>query len=159
MQLHELKPTHKSKTKKRIGRGGKRGTYSGRGMKGQKSRSGAKKKPGFEGGKTPLWRQIAKLKGFKSIHPKKETVNVGQLNKKFSDGDVITPKKLQKAGLIDNIKTGVKILSDGDLSKKLEIKDCFVSKIAKEKIEKAGGKVSEKHALESHRGLKVESEK
>ena len=144
MQLHKLKPDHKSKTKKRIGRGGKRGTYSGRGMKGQKSRSGTKKKPGFEGGKTPLWRQIAKQKGFKSIHPKKETVNVGQLNKKFSDGDIITPKKLQKVGLVDNIKIGVKILSNGDLDKRLEVRDIEVSKFAKEKIEKAGGVVKSK---------------
>jgi len=144
MQLHQLKPIHKLKKKKRIGRGGKRGTYSGRGMKGQKSRSGVKKKPGFEGGKTPLWRQLAKQKGFKSIHPKKEIVNLSQLNKNFSDGDIITPRNLQKVGLIDNIKTGVKILSNGNLSKKLEIKGCFVSDGAREKIEKMGGVVNSK---------------
>ena len=144
MQLHELKPSHKLKTKKRVGRGGKRGTYCGRGMKGQKSRSGVKKKPGFEGGKTPLWRQLAKQKGFKSIYPKNEIVNLGQLNKKFSDGDIITLKRLQKKGLVDNIKVGVKILGDGNIDKRLEVKGVEVSKSAKEKIEKAGGKISNK---------------
>jgi len=142
MQLHQLKPIHKLKKKKRVGRGGKRGTYSGRGMKGQKSRSGVKKKPGFEGGKTPLWRQLAKQKGFKSIHPKKEIVNLSQLNKKFSDGDIITLKRLQKKGLVDNIKVGVKILGDGNINKKLEVRGVEASKSAKEKIEKAGGVVN-----------------
>ena len=104
MQLHELKPIHKLKAKKRVGRGGKRGTYSGRGIKGQKSRSGSKRKPGFEGGKTPLWRQLPKKKGFKSIHLKPTIVNLDVLEKNFSDGDLVIPRRLLKKGLIDNIK-------------------------------------------------------
>jgi len=142
MQLHELKPIHKLKAKKRVGRGGKRGTYSGRGIKGQKSRSGSKRKPGFEGGKTPLWRQLPKKKGFKSIHLKPTIVNLDVLEKNFSDGDLVIPRRLLKKGLIDNIKTGVKILGQGEIKKKLIIKDCFISKSAKEKIEKAGGEAN-----------------
>ena len=143
MQLHELKPNHKLKKKKRVGRGGKRGTYSGRGIKGQKSRSGSKRKPGFEGGRTPLWRQLPKKKGFKSIHSKPMAINLNILEKKFSDGDLITPRELLKKGLIDNIKLGAKILGQGEITKKLIVKNCLISKSAKEKIEKAGGKIFE----------------
>jgi large subunit ribosomal protein L15 len=142
MQLHKLKPNHKLKKKKRVGRGGKRGTYSGRGIKGQKSRSGSKRKPGFEGGKTPLWRQLSKKKGFKSIHPKPIAINLNILEKKFSEGDLITPRELRKKDLVDNIKLGAKILGQGEITKKLIVKNCLISKSAKEKIEKAGGKVS-----------------
>ena len=146
MKLHELKPKQQKKNKKRVGRGNSsgHGTYSGRGIKGQKSRSGRRKpRPGFEGGKMPLIRQIPKVRGmgYDSIHPKMQIVNVNDSDKKFKDQEIITPKKLQEKGLIDKIKPGVKILGDGELKKKLIIEDCKVSKGAKEKIEKAGGKI------------------
>lgn len=150
MQLHQLKPKHKRKRKKRIGRGGKRGTYSGRGMKGQKSRAGAKIKSTFleqvlkfpkrrgAGGR----RKKAEAKRrFRSIRPKPEIINIDQLQKKFKDGDLITPGRLLKEGLIDTIKKGVKILGEGELKKKLVIEGCLLSKSAKEKIEKAKGEI------------------
>lgn len=150
MQLHQLKLKHKRKRKKRIGRGGKRGTYSGRGMKGQKSRAGAKIKSSF----LEASRKLPKKRGiggkrkkaeakrrFRSIRPKPEIINIGDLGKKFKDGDLITPKKLLKMGLIDNIKSGVKILGEGELRKKLVVQGCQVSKGAMEKIKKVGGEI------------------
>lgn len=146
MQLHDLKP-NKRKKKKRIGRGGKRGTYSGRGVKGQKARSGGRTRPGFEGGQTPLWRRVQKQGGFKSLHLPNMVVNISELDSAFKENDIIDIKALQKKGLIGKIKTGkkgiarVKILGNGELKKRLVIKDCLVSKSAKEKIIKAGGKI------------------
>jgi len=146
MQLHNLKP-NKRKRKQRIGRGGKRGTYSGRGMKGQKARSGGSIRPGFEGGQTPLWRRTQKKGGFRSLQLRSHVVNVGVLNQNFKHGDVVDIKTLQKADLIGKIKKGkkglqrVKILGDGELNKKLIIKECEVSKSAREKVLKAGGRI------------------
>ncbi len=152
MQLHQLKPKHKHKSKKRIGRGGKRGTYSGRGMKGQKSRAGAKIKSSFleAAKKIPKRRGVGgkrkKVKAkrrFRSIRPKPEIININQLQEKFKDGDLVTPKALLKMGFINSIKNGVKILGEGELKKKLIIEECLLSKSAKEKIIKAKGKVKD----------------
>jgi len=119
-------------------------------MKGQKSRAGAKIKSSFleQAKKFPKMRGIggkrkkAEVKRrFRSIRPKPEIINIGDLGKKFKDGDLITPKKLLKTGLIDSIKKGVKILGEGELEKKLIIEGCLLSKSAKEKIEKAGGEI------------------
>lgn len=146
MQLHDLK-LKKRKQKKRIGRGGKRGTYSGRGVKGQKARSGGNIRPGFEGGQTPLWRRIQKTGGFRGLRLASLVVNVEVLNENFKNGDVVDIKTLQEKKLIGKIKRGkkgvqkVKILGDGKLDKKLTIKECEVSKSAREKILKAGGKI------------------
>ncbi len=143
MQIHELKVNGK-KARKRVGRGGKRGTYSGRGMKGQKARSGGNVDPLFEGGKTSLIERLKKLRGFKSIHPKKIVFNLVDLEKKFEDGSEIAVSDFVKAGMIrkNKAKVGVKILGDGKLTKKFVIKkDVLVSKSAREAIEKAGGKV------------------
>ncbi|NQU99939.1 MAG: 50S ribosomal protein L15, partial [Parcubacteria group bacterium] len=137
MKLSELKPKKGSNKKsKRVGRGlgSGKGTYSTRGMKGQGSRSGAKKKPGFEGGRTPLISQIPKKRGFKSIFKKPEIINVSDLAKKFKNGDSIGKKELFEAGLIDDIKLKVKILGDGEIEKKLKIEVDFFSKSAEEKI-------------------------
>lgn len=138
MQIHQLK-VKSQKKKRRVGRGGKKGTYSGRGMKGQKSRSGANVNPIFEGGRSTLIEHLPKVRGFKSHKPKNQIVDVQQLEKHFADGDVVNPQSLLARKLIDTIKTPVKILGDGEPKKKLTIEKCLVSKSAKEKIEKAGG--------------------
>ncbi|PKL72350.1 50S ribosomal protein L15 [Candidatus Kuenenbacteria bacterium HGW-Kuenenbacteria-1] len=141
LNLHNLKSTKGSRKKsKRIGRGGKRGSYSGRGMKGQKARSGGKKGLQLKGLKKMI-QSIPKKRGFKSMHPKLEIVNIKQLSVKFKDDDIITPEILLKEKLVSKIKNGVKILGNGELKKKLIIKGCAISKFAKDKIEKAGGKV------------------
>ncbi len=139
MQIHELK-IGKRKNRKRVGRSGKRGTYSGRGMKGQKSRSGVSIDPLFEGGRSSLMERLKKMPGFKSPHPKKININLNDLEKNFKNGDVVNMDSLVKIGLIDKIKAkqGVKILGDGKLTKKLSIdKKILMSKSAKEAIEKA----------------------
>ena len=141
MQIHQLKIKPK-KGRKRIGRGGKKGTYCGRGMKGQKSRSGAKINPIFEGGRTTMIERLPKTRGFKSIHPKNQVVNLEQLERHFSESDKASPQTLHESGLISKIKVPVKILGRGELKKKLTIEKCLVSKSAREKIEKAGGKIS-----------------
>jgi large subunit ribosomal protein L15 len=152
MQLHQLKPKHKLKRKKRVGRGGKRGTYSGRGVKGQKSRAGRKFEPAIRG----LIKRYPKLRGykFKRIRPKPAVVNIDILEKKFSVKDEsaadrkaeikINPQVLLERGVIRRIKgrlPKVKILGRGKLTKKLTIEDCQVSKSAREEIEKAGGSI------------------
>ena len=141
LSLHTIKPAKGAKKKKkRVGRGGKRGTYSGRGIKGQRARSGGKR--GLKRlGMRPLMEQTPKLRGFKSLKKKPEILNLKDLQNKFKDGDKITPQVLLKKGLVDKIKNGVKILGDGEIKVKLEVSGCQVSRSAKEKIEKAGGRV------------------
>ena len=143
MQIHELK-IGKKKSRKRIGRGGKRGTYSGRGMKGQKSRSGAKKDPLFEGGRSSLIDRLKKIRGFKSPHSKKANINLSDLERNFKDGGAVNIKALIKFKLISKPEAmkGVKILGNGKLTKKLTIgKDILLSKSAESAIKKAGENV------------------
>ena len=140
MQLHQLKPT-KKKTKKQVGRGGCHGTYSTRGLKGQKSRSGSGKGRSFSGDKTPLFRRTPKLRGFKSLRAKNNIISIFRLESSFESGDVINPRILLRKGLISKIKPRVKILGNGELNKKFIIENCLVSKSAEEKIKKAGGEV------------------
>lgn len=142
MQVHQIKPKHKRKLKKRIGRGGKRGTYSGRGIKGQKARAGGKMEPIIRG----LIKRYPKLRGYrqKSREKIKTVVNLSLLEKKFESGEKITPEALLKKKIIRKIKgrlPEVKILAKGELTKKLIIEDCQVSKAARDKIEKVGGKI------------------
>ena len=142
MQIHQLKPIHKKKKKKRVGRGGKRGTYSGKGIKGQKARSGARMEPVIRG----LIKKYPKLKGyrFKIKREKSAVVNIRVLNQKFEDSDTVSPKILLEKKIIRRVKgkvPRVKILGQGKLEKSLIIKDCQVSESAKEKIEKAGGAI------------------
>ncbi len=141
LNLHTIKASPKKK-KRRIGRGNAsgRGTYSGRGIKGQRSRSGGKKGLKMKGFKQNLLR-IPKLRGFKSPKPKKENINLSVLDINFRDQDIITPKILEEKGLIKKSSHGVKILSGGELTKKLTFEDCWYSKTAEEKIIKAGGKI------------------
>lgn len=136
MQIHQLK-LNKRKLRKRVGRGGKRGTFSGRGMKGQKARSGAKIDPLFEGGRSSLIERLKKVRGFKSPHWKKINVNLNDLERKFKEGDTIDAGNLIKAGLVGKIesKRGIKILGGGSTSKKLIIgKNILLSKSAKKAI-------------------------
>src|SRR4030065_2070139 len=93
MQIHQLK-VKSEKAKRRGGRGGKKGTYSGRGMKGQKSRSGANVNPIFEGGRSTLIEHLPKMRGFKSHKPKDQIGVLNQLQKHFSDGDIVNPQSL-----------------------------------------------------------------
>ncbi len=142
MQLHELKPAEGSKRDvKRIGRGpaSGQGKTAGKGHKGQKARSGYSQRFGFEGGQMPLQRRIPK-RGFNNIFAKEiVTVNVSDLEKKFNDGDVVDAAALIAAGLIKKEKDGVKVLGNGDLSKKLTVKVNAFSEGAKSKIEALGG--------------------
>lgn len=140
--LSNLKPA-KGATKKRkdIGRGGKRGTYSGRGMKGQKARSGGRHGLKALGMRQTL-RRVPKLRGFKSLKAKMAVVNVSDLDRVFKDGDLVTPGMLIKAGLISSAKGGVKILGQGELSKKLNVSAQAFSTTAKTAIEKAGGQAA-----------------
>lgn len=147
MQLHELSPINKAKKSKRIGRGGKKGTYSGRGMKGQKSRAGRKFQPIIR----EVIKRYPKLKGYrqnfkvKNEKAKIAILNLNILEKIFNSGDKINPEILLKEKIISKIKgrmPRVKILGKGEIKKSLKIESCLVSKQAKEKIEKVGGLVS-----------------
>ena len=142
MKLNELSPAPGSvRESKRIGRGhgSGQGKTAGKGHKGQKARSGHGMRPGFEGGQMPLQRRIPK-RGFHNIFAAKAVaVNVGSL-KVFEDGAVVDAAALKEAGIVNDIRNGVKILGNGTLDKKLTVKVAAFSASAKEKIEKAGGK-------------------
>lgn len=143
MKLHELQPAAGSvKDVKRIGRGhgSGQGKTAGKGHKGQKARSGGSIRPGFEGGQMPLQRRIPK-RGFNNKVFAKEfaTVNVSELEKRFENGAVVDADALLESGAIKKVMDGVKILGNGELSKKLTVKAVKFTEAAKEKIEKAGG--------------------
>lgn len=142
MNLHDLTSVPGStKERKRIGRGhgSGQGKTSGKGHKGQKARAGRGFRPGFEGGQMPLQRRIPK-RGFNNIFAKEIlAVNVGALNA-FEDGAVVDVQALYEAGIIKKACDGVKILSNGTLTKNLTVKANAFSEAAKEKIEAAGGK-------------------
>lgn len=159
MQIHQLKSTSWKKSRKRVGRGGKKGTYSGRGMKGQKSRAGRKPRAGFAGGDTSLIKRLPKKRGqigktevkkgakLFRLKTKPTVFNLADFNRKFfaKDGssfnwpenEVVSPKNLLKRGLISRIKTRVpqvKILGVGKLKKKLKFSGIIFSKSAREKL-------------------------
>jgi large subunit ribosomal protein L15 len=142
MKLHELRPAAGStKNRKRVGRGtgSGLGTTAGRGMNGQNSRSGGGVRPGFEGGQMPLFRRLPK-RGFNNFTKKNWTiVNVETLNR-FEDGTEITPDLLLESGVLSKVEYGVKILGDGELTKKLTVKANKFTQSAITKIEAAGGK-------------------
>lgn len=143
IRLHNLKPAPDSrKARKRVGRGhgaGGGGT-GGRGHKGQNARSGARRKPGFEGGQMPLVRRIPKLGGFTPRNRKiYALVNVYQLDR-FAADDVVDPSALARAGLVKKERGRVKILGGGELNTSLTVKAHAFSRGAREKIESAGGK-------------------
>ncbi len=147
MNLHNLKPRPGAKHRvKRLGCGESSGLgkTSGRGHKGQKSRSGGGVRPGFEGGQMPLHRRLPK-RGFNNtrFQDKIAVVNVASLSERFEDGDTVNMETLKAARLVKGTYDGVKVLGNGDLAKKLTVDGCKVSATAKEKIEKAGGSVTE----------------
>lgn len=147
MKLHELQATPGSRhNRKRIGRGcgSGHGETAGRGENGQKSRSGGKIRLGFEGGQNPLYRRLPK-RGFSNAPFKKvyTTINVEALNR-FNDGDVITNELLIENKIVKQVKDGIKILGNGELTKKLTVRVDAVSKSAQEKIVNAGGNVEVK---------------
>jgi large subunit ribosomal protein L15 len=151
LSLSDLKPAQARKDRKRVGRGlgSGKGRYSGRGIKGQKARSGSHKmRAGFEGGQMPIYMRLGKQRGSTSkdampIGPFRTStvpVNVAQLDR-FDDGAEVTIETLVEAGVIKNAKTDVKILGNGELKKKLTVTAHAFSKSAREKIEAAGGTV------------------
>jgi large subunit ribosomal protein L15 len=144
LNLHSLKPNKDAKKKrKRVGRGdgSNKGTYSGRGLKGQRARSGGKSGLKLRGLRDVLF-SLPKLGGFKSNRPDPKVVNVEDLNEVFSDGETVDPTSLVDAGLIDEVGDGgVKVLGEGDIEIGVTLQGCDTSKSAKAKIEDAGGEV------------------
>lgn len=146
MEIKDLVPAEGStKNRKRVGRGpaSGHGKTAGRGMNGQLSRSGGGKRPGFEGGQMPLYRRVPK-KGFTNIfRTEYATVNVGQLEV-FDNGTVVTAAMLKEAKIIRKTLDGVKVLGNGELTKKLTVEAAKFTASAKEKIEALGGKAEVK---------------
>lgn len=145
MQLHNIKPANKLKKRKRVARGGKRGGYSGRGIKGQKSRAGAGIRPAIRDIMMRLPKQRGRAKhSFKSLQVKPVILNLGVIEKKFLDGEIVNPETLFLKGLI-NKKSGdlpkVKILGSGEVTKNLHFQNVLFSKSASEKIKKVGGSI------------------
>ena len=143
MKLHELSPAAgsvKENYRKGRGAGSGNGKTAGKGHKGQNARSGGGVRPGFEGGQLPLYRKLPK-RGFNNARFGKQyaVINVQALNK-FNDGDVVDSAALLAKGVIDAVLDGVKILGEGELTKKLTVKAAVFSQAAKEKIEAVGGK-------------------
>jgi large subunit ribosomal protein L15 len=145
MQIHEVKREHKNRKKKTVGRGGRRGKTSGRGTKGQNARAGRKKRPELR----DIIKKYPKLRGrgkniFTSIQVKPAIVNLGEISKKFKDGETVSPETLLAKRLV-SFSGGklpkVKILSSGRLDKKIIVAGCILSGDAKEKITKAGGQI------------------
>jgi large subunit ribosomal protein L15 len=153
LNLSNLKPAQARKDRKRVGRGmgSGKGRYSGRGIKGQKQRSGSHKmRPGFEGGQNPIYMRLGKQRGQYSkdalpVGPFRTStapVNVATLEERFDAGAEVTPESLVEKGVLKNTKTDVKILGNGELKKKLSVSVHAVSASAREKIEAAGGSIT-----------------
>ena len=142
MKLHELSPAPGSRhAKKRLGRGIGSGTgkTAGKGHKGQNARSGGGVRPGFEGGQNPLYRRLPK-RGFNNIGRKEyAVVNIEQLNN-FAAGAEVTPETLVESGIVKDVKSGIKILGNGEITVQLTVKANKFSQSAVEKIQAAGGK-------------------
>ena len=142
MKLHELSPAEGSSKKvfrKGRGAGSGNGKTAGKGHKGQNARSGGGVRPGFEGGQLPLYRKLPK-RGFHNKFAKQYTIiNVDVLNR-FNDGDVVDSDVLLASGVVSAVNDGIKVLGEGEISKKLTVKAAVFSANAKEKIEAAGGK-------------------
>ena len=150
LNLSNLKPAQPRRARKRVGRGlgSGKGRYSGRGIKGQKARSGSHKmRPGFEGGQMPVYMRLGKQRGPYSkdampVGPHRTStvpVNLRDLERVFEDGDDVTLEALAEKGVIKNTRTDVKVLASGELKKKLKVTAHAFSAAAREKIEAAGG--------------------
>lgn len=143
MNLHELSPAPGSKrVAVRVGRGlgSGLGKTSGKGQKGQKSRSGGVKRPGFEGGQRPLYLRLPKRGFYNKFGKDYVEINVFVLNR-FEDGTVVEPVMLIEEGIVKNVRDGIRILGNGELTKKLTVQAMGFSKSAEEKIIAAGGKI------------------
>jgi len=143
MQLNDIKIKTSNKSKRRVGRGGKRGTYSGKGMKGQKSRAGRKMRPELR----DIIKKIPKKRGYSAptIEIKPQVVNLADIEAIFPEGKKVTPAELFSLKLVRKVNgklPTVKILGKGEIKKKIEVLNCSVSASAREKIEKAGGSIS-----------------
>jgi large subunit ribosomal protein L15 len=150
MQIHQIKRKTPNSKKKLVGRGGKRGKTSGKGHKGQKARAGSKMRPEMR----DIIKKLPKKRGYgknraRTVNPssiKYLPINIAVLNKSFTDGDTVTSSSLVEKGIIKKKKgrfPNVKILGVGEITKKITVSGCPVSGSAKEKIEKAGGNISE----------------
>ena len=146
MRQDELSPAPGAKKdRKRVGRGdgSGHGTYSGRGVKGQKSRAGYRMKPGFEGGQLPLIRRLPRKRGFVNIfRTEYSVVNIDKLNV-FESGSEVTPERLVATGLVKSLRPPVKVLAKGEINHPLMVKAHKFSAAAKAKIEAVGGSVEE----------------
>lgn len=143
MQLNDIKPNYSSRKARRVGRGGKRGTFSGRGSKGQKAR-GARLGADFRGGSRPLWKVFPKRRGankkteikhrfFRLANKKAAVINLSRLNEVFADGDTVSPASLAEKGLVAKGVKKVKILGEGELEKNLKFDQVTFSKTAQSK--------------------------
>ena len=143
MKLESLPASNETKARKRVGRGpgSGMGKTATRGENGQKSRSGASISAWFQGGQTPIYRRIPK-RGFnnKRFATKFAVINLSDLDKYFNDGDIVTPEVLKEKGIIKKQLSGIKVLANGELTKKLTVKAQRFSSLSVTKIEKAGGK-------------------
>lgn len=150
MQLHELKPNIEKKNRKRVGRGGKRGTYSGKGQKGQRARSPIK--PDFRGGNAPIWKLFPKQRGatkktkikhryFSTRQVKPASFNVDKINDLFKDGDKVNAQAFFEKGLVDSKKEKIKILGGGALKKKLVFENILFSESARKKVIDSGSTI------------------
>lgn len=142
MQIHDITKSKIVKKSKRIGRGGKRGGYSGKGIKGQRSRAGKKLRPHLR----DVIKKIPKRRGYRNqaFRIKPQAVNLRLLDEKIQDGATVSPAFLVESGILKKNKgkiPKVKILGTGDIKKKITVSNCKISKVAEEKIIKAGGKI------------------
>jgi len=156
MNLNQLKSKTKRKKAKRVGRGGKRGTFSGGGTKGQKSRAGASVRPGFRGGDNRIWQLFPKKRGaskkpgskashkkhrfFRLRHEKPVVFNLGFFNQ-FTEEELINLELLNKKGFLSNSEIKVKVLGDGELKRKIDFQGLEFSKSARRKLAKVGGAI------------------
>ncbi|MBI68202.1 MAG: 50S ribosomal protein L15 [Chloroflexi bacterium] len=145
MQVHNVRSAQNRTKRKRVGRGdASRGTYSGRGMKGQKARSGGGVRPGFEGGQNPMIKGLPRLRGFKNpFRTEYQIVNVDRLNALPAEINELSPAILESLRIIRHADKPVKILGFGEISRPISISGVQVSGTARAKIESAGGSVQE----------------
>lgn len=168
LNLSNLKPAQARKDRKRVGRGlgSGKGRYSGRGIKGQKSRSGSHKmRAGFEGGQMPIYMRLGKQPGSTSkdampigpFRTYKQPVNLRDLEARFDAGAEVTPEALKEKGLIGTLREDVKVLGSGELTKQLAVSAHAFSKAAAEKIEAAGGSVTWLKPPHEHKARKIKA--
>ena len=146
MKQHELRsPKGARRTRKRLGRGnGSKGNYSGKGMKGQQSRSGVNMRPGFEGGQIPMVLKLPTRRGFTNIfRTDYAVVNLSTLEERFESGADVTPEAMVHAGILRNLKMPIKILAHGEITKSLTVSAHRFSAQAKVQLQSAGGTVQE----------------